>query len=171
MARFVLTDDIGAAELVAFSRAYDKINLKLREDSPALVIVEIEPDGDEGVRVTVEELVLYEDAKDLPKILALEVNLAAVSPDVFSTLDDLLQVQEGVQNIPIRVRVVSADGYEDWELAQRATLETLERLKTTCAWLKVGLGIDGDKVLAKYASAPKPWEQRGGAGQGQRSLN
>ena len=171
MARFVLTDDVGAAELVAFSRAYDKINLKLQEDSPALVIVEIEPDGDEGVRATVEELVLYEDAKDLPKILALEVNLSAVNPDVFSQLDDLLQVQEGVQNIPIRVRVVSADGYEDWELTQRATFETLERLKITCAWLKVGLGIDGEKVLAKFAPAPKPWEQRGGSSQGQRSVN
>ena len=98
--------------------------------------------------------------------------MATVSPDVFSQLDDLLQVQEGVQNIPIRVRVVSSDGYEDWELTQRATLETLERLKITCAWLKVGLGIDGDKVLAKYAPAPKPWEQRGSnSSQGQRSLN
>jgi DNA polymerase-3 subunit alpha len=170
MARFILTDDAGAAEMVAFSRAYDKINLKLREDAPALVIVELEPDGEEGVRATVEDLVPYEEAKEMPRILALEVDLDNATPEAFSQLDHVLQIQDGVPNIPIRVRVTSIDGFEDWELDSRATASTLERLHLECPWLKVGLGIDGDKVLAKFAPAPKPWE-RGGAGQGQRTLN
>jgi DNA polymerase III subunit alpha len=158
MARFILTDDAGAAELVAFSRAYDKINEKLIEDSPALVVVEIEPDGEEGVRVTVEELLPYSEAKDMPKTLALEMNLNALEPSMLSHLDEMLQMQEGIANIPIHLRLLGDDAFEIWELTHKASDATLQRLKLECPWLKVGMGISGEAVLAKTMPAKKSWE-------------
>ncbi len=158
MARFILTDDAGAAELVAFSRAYDKISEKLIEDSPALVVVEIEPDGEEGVRVTVEELLPYSEAKDMPKTLALEMNLNMLEPTMLSHLDEMLQMQDGIANIPIHLRLIGDDAFEIWELTHKATDATLQRLKLECPWLKVGMGISGEAVLAKTMPAKKPWE-------------
>jgi DNA polymerase III subunit alpha len=158
MARFILTDDAGAAELVAFSRAYDKINDKLIEDSPALVVVEIEPDGEEGVRVTVEELLPYEEAKNMPKTLALEMDLNHLEPSNLVHLDEMLQLQDGIANIPIHLRLIGNDAFEIWELTHKASDATLKRLKLECPWLKVGMGISGEAVLAKTAPAKKPWE-------------
>ena len=160
MARFNLTDDTSTIELVAFSRAYDKINLKLSEDAPALVIVEVEPDG-EGVRVTAEDVVLYEDAKGMPKVMYAVVNLDEVQPAQLEHLDAILQEQEGTPNIPIRLRVTGSGGYEVWELAHRATPQTPELLSRECPWLRSSLAINGDAVLAKLASQPKPWERQG----------
>ncbi len=158
MARFILTDDAGAAELVAFSRAYDKISDKLIEDSPALVVVEIEPDGEEGVRVTVEELLPYTEAKEMPKTLALEMNLDSLEPTMLAHLDEMLQMQEGIANIPIHLRLIGENAFEIWELTHKASDATLQRLKLECPWLKVGMGISGEAVLAKTMPPKKPWE-------------
>ncbi|MEY4530994.1 MAG: hypothetical protein RLZZ156_1715 [Deinococcota bacterium] len=160
MARFILTDDAGAAELVAFSRAYDKINDKLIEDSPALVVVEIEPDGEEGVRVTVEELLPYEEAKTMPKTLALELNLNSLEPKNLAHLDEMLQLQDGIANIPIHLRLIGDSAFEIWELTHKASDATLQRLKLECPWLKVGMGISGEAVLAKTAPAKKAWQDK-----------
>ncbi len=158
MARFILTDDAGAAELVAFSRAYDKINDKLIEDSPALVVVEIEPDGEDGVRVTVEELLHYSEAKEMPKTLALEMNLDSLEPSMLAHLDEMLQMQDGIANIPIHLRLLGNDAFEIWELTHKASDATLQRLKLECPWLKVGMGISGEAVLAKTMPPKKVWE-------------
>lgn len=159
MARFILTDDTSSLELVAFSRAYDKINTKLSEDAPALVVVEVEPDG-EGVRVTAEDVVLYEDAKTMPKVMYAELNLSEVQPAQLDHLDAILQEQEGTPNIPIRLRVLGPGGYELWDLDARATPTTPELLRHECPWLRSSLAINGDAVLAKLAPQAKPWENR-----------
>ncbi len=159
MARFILTDDSASVELVAFSRAYEKINAKLSEDAPALVVVEVEPDG-EGVRVTAEDVVLYEEAKAMPKVLYAELNLEEVDPAQLEHLDAILQEQEGTTNIPIRLRVFGPGGYELWDLDARATPTTPELLERECPWLKSSLAINGDAVLAKLAPQQKPWEAR-----------
>ncbi len=161
MARLILTDDAGAAELVAFSRAYDRINEKLREDAPALIVVEIEPDGEDGVRVTVEELLTFEEANQMPKTLALELKLDQLEPAQLAHLDEMLQVQDGTANLPIYMRVLGDDAFEVWELQHKATAQTLERLRKECPWLKVGIGINGESVLAKTAPQRKPWENKG----------
>ena len=159
MARFILTDDTSSLELVAFSRAYEKINAKLSEDAPALVVVEVEPDG-EGVRVTAEDVVLYEDAKGMPKVMYAELNLEDVQPAQLDHLDAILQEQEGTPNIPIRLRVFGPGGYELWDLDARATPSTPELLERECPWLRSSLSINGDAVLAKLAPQQKPWENR-----------
>jgi DNA polymerase III subunit alpha len=164
MAKFVLTDDAGAVELVAFSRAYEKINDKLLEDAPALVVVEIEPDGEEGVRVTVEDVMHYSEAKEMPKTLALEVDLNSINPDNLERLDEIMQMQDGIANIPIHLKLLGESAFEIWELTHKATNATLERLKLEFPWLKVGMGISGEAVLAKTAPAKKPWEGKREAG-------
>ncbi len=159
MVRFNLTDDTSTIELVAFSRAYDRINPKLSEDAPALVVVEIEPDG-EGVRVTAEDVVLYEDARKMPQVMYATINLDEVQPAQLEHLDAILQQQEGTPNIPIRFRVTGFGHYEVWELTHRATPQTPELLSRECPWLRSSLAINGDAVLAKLASQPKPWERQ-----------
>jgi DNA polymerase III subunit alpha len=158
MAKFVLTDDVGAVELVAFSRAYERINDKLLEDMPALVVVEIEPNGEEGVRVTVEDVMHYDQAKDMPKTLALEMDLNSIDPNSLERLDEIMQMQDGIANIPIHLKLLGEHAFEIWELKHRATNATLERLRLECPWLKVGMGISGEAVLAKTAPQKKPWE-------------
>jgi DNA polymerase III subunit alpha len=158
MAKFVLTDDVGAVELVAFSRAYEKINEKLLEDTPALVVVEIEPNGEEGVRVTVEDVMHYFEAKEMPKTLALEMDLTSLDPSKLERLDEVMQMQDGIANIPIHLKLLGDNAFEIWELKHRATHATLEKLRLEFPWLKVGMGISGEAVLAKTAPAKKPWE-------------
>jgi DNA polymerase III subunit alpha len=159
MARVNLTDNVGSLELVAFSRAYEKINTKLVEDMPALVVVEVEPDG-EGIRVSIEDVLTFDEARAMPKILSLELDLEEVGESQLEQLDEILQNQEGVPNTPIRVRVRSDAGYEVWELEVKATPSTPETLKLECPWLQPKLGINGDAVLAKYERAAKPWEKK-----------
>jgi DNA polymerase III subunit alpha len=159
MARFILTDDTSSVELVAFSRAYEKINLKLGQDVPALVIVEVEPDG-ETVRVTAEEVITYDEARDMPKVLFADLDLDDVEGAGIEHLDALLQEQEGVTSVPIRLRVHSQGAYELWELKARATVDMPEILARECPWLRSSLAINGEAVLSKFAPQPKAWEQR-----------
>jgi DNA polymerase III subunit alpha len=159
MARFILTDDTSSVELVAFSRAYEKINLKLGQDVPALVIVEVEPDG-ETVRVTAEEVITYDETRDMPKVLFAELDLDDVASEGIEHLDAILQEQEGVTSVPIRLRVHSQGAYELWELKARATTDMPEILARECPWLRSSLAINGEAVLSKFAPQPKAWEQR-----------
>ena len=164
MARVNFTDDVGSIELVAFSRAYEKINTKLIEDMPALVVVEVEPDG-EGIRVSIEDVLTYDEARVMPKILSLEMDLEEVGERELEQLDELLQNQEGIANTPIRVRVRGEAGYEIWELEIKATPATSQALKLECPWLRSSLGINGDAVLAKYERQAKPWEKKATGGE------
>jgi DNA polymerase III subunit alpha len=164
MARVNLTDDVGSLELVAFSRAYEKINTKLVEDMPALVVVEVEPDG-EGIRVSIEDVLTFDEARAMPKILSLELDLEEVGETQLEKLDEILQNQDGIPNTPIRVRVRSEVGYEIWELEVKATPNTSETLRLECPWLQPKLGINGDAVLAKYERAAKPWEKKAQGGE------
>ena len=159
MARFILTDDTSSVELVAFSRAYEKINLKLGQDVPALVIVEVEPDG-ETVRVTAEEVITYDETRDMPKVLFAELDLDDVASEGIEHLDAILQEQNGVTSVPIRLRVHSQGAYELWELKARATTDMPEILARECPWLRSSLAINGEAVLSKFAPQPKAWEQR-----------
>ena len=159
MARFILTDDTSSVELVAFSRAYEKINLKLGEDVPALVIVEVEPDG-ETVRVTAEEVIPYDETRDMPKVLFAELDLDDVASEGIEHLDAILQEQDGVTSVPIRLRVHSQGAYELWELKARATTDMPEILARECPWLRSSLAINGEAVLSKFAPQPKAWEQK-----------
>jgi DNA polymerase III subunit alpha len=164
MARVNLTDDVGSLELVAFSRAYEKINTKLVEGMLALVVIEVEPDG-EGIRVSIEDVLTFDEARAMPKILSLELDLEEVGETQLEKLDEILQNQEGVPNTPIRVWVRSDAGYEVWELEVKATPSTPETLKLECPWLQPKLGINGDAVLAKYERAAKPWEKKAQGGE------
>ena len=164
MARVNFTDDVGSLELVAFSRAYEKINTKLIEDMPALVVVEVEPDG-EGIRVSIEDVLTFDEARTMPKILSLELDLEEVGERELEQLDEILQNQEGVPNTPIRVRVRGEAGYEVWELEIKATPATSQALKLECPWLRSSLGINGDAVLAKYERQAKPWEKKAQGGE------
>jgi DNA polymerase III subunit alpha len=160
MARFNLTDDRGGIELVAFSRAYDKINDKLGEDIPALVVVEIEPDG-ETLRVLAEEVVTYDEAREVSRVMYGEINLDEVNQADLEHFDEVLHSQAGVQNLPIRLHLRTATSYELVELDTRVNQSVLAQLQQACPWLRPRLAINGEAVLAKFVREPKPWERKG----------
>ncbi|HEX2864158.1 MAG TPA: DNA polymerase III subunit alpha, partial [Deinococcales bacterium] len=159
MARFNLTDDRGTVELVAFSRAYDRVNEKLAEDAPALCIVEVEPDG-ENLRVTVEEVITYEEAQALPSVLYADVDLDEATPERLDHLDELLNHQDGVRNMPLRLRLNDGASYEVWDLDAKGDMTLEETLRRECPWLSARRGVNGEALLAKYAPKPRPWENR-----------
>ena len=163
MARFDLTDDRGTVELVAFGRAYERVNEKLAEDTPALCIVEIEPDG-ENMRVTVEEVISYEEAQNLPSILYADLNLEDASEANLLHLDDVLSRQDGVRNAPLRLRVQDASSFEVWDLDAKADMTLEETLKRECPWLTARKGINGEALLARYSPRARPWENKHAAG-------
>jgi hypothetical protein len=58
------------------------------------------------------------------------------------------------------LRLLGNDAFEIWELTHKASDATLQRLKLECPWLKVGMGISGEAVLAKTAPPKKSWQDK-----------
>jgi len=110
MAKFQLTDETGALEVVAFGRAYERVSPRLKEDTPVAVVANVEPDADgESLRVVAEDLFLWEELEGLPKILELELSLDALEDDRILDLRSALDAYPGT--LPLRLKVTDPRGW------------------------------------------------------------
>jgi len=107
MARFVLSDETGALEAVAFGRAYDQVSPRLKEDTPVLVLAEVERE-EGGVRVLAQAVWTYEELEQAPRALEVEVEASLLDDRGVAHLKSLLDEHAGT--LPLYVRVQGAFG-------------------------------------------------------------
>jgi DNA polymerase III subunit alpha len=101
MARFTLSDEIGALEVVAFGRAYEGVSPKLKEDTPLLVLAEVEK-GEE-LRVLAQAVWTLEEVLEAPRALEVEVDHALLDEKRVAHLKSLLDEHPG--SLPLYLRV------------------------------------------------------------------
>ena len=164
MARFNLADESATIELVAFSRAYDRVQEKLVADTPALVIVEIESE-EGGMRVIAEEVVTAEQLSDVPKVMYVNIDLDSASEDALSEFQSRLDEHAG--SMPTYFRFQSGEHYLVYQL-ERATgsSEAIRMIGQTFAWAEAYLAYDQATILSRFAPKPPAWQQRQQAGRG-----
>ncbi|NHK39661.1 DNA polymerase III subunit alpha [Thermus thermophilus] len=107
MVRFVLSDETGALEAVAFGRAYDQVSPRLKEDTPVLVLAEVERE-EGGVRVLAQAVWTYEELEQAPRALEVEVEASLLDDRGVAHLKSLLDEHAGT--LPLYVRVQGAFG-------------------------------------------------------------
>ncbi|MBB6100116.1 DNA polymerase-3 subunit alpha [Deinobacterium chartae] len=160
MARFILADESGQIELVAFSRAYERIHEKLIVDSPALVIVELETE-EGSLRAIAEEVVPVEALEEVPKVVWTRIDLDAASRESLLELRSLMDEHAG--NLPLRLRVEGSGGYADLEVSGFGTsYEAIRIINSTFSWAHASLAYDNATILARFAPKPRFMGQRGG---------
>ena len=113
MARFNLADESATIELVGFSRAYERIQDKLINDTPALVIVEIESE-EGGLRVVAEEVVTAEQLSDVPKVMYVDIDLEQTSPDALGEFQSVLDEHAG--SMPTFLRMEGGEQFVVYQL-------------------------------------------------------
>jgi len=101
MARFTLSDETGALEVVVFGRAYEGVSPKLKEDIPLLVLAEVEK-GEE-LRVLAQAVWTIEEVLEAPKALEVEVDHALLDEKGVAQLKSLLDEHPG--SLPVYLRV------------------------------------------------------------------
>jgi DNA polymerase-3 subunit alpha len=101
MARFTLSDETGALEVVVFGRAYEGVSPKLKEDIPLLVLVEVEK-GEE-LRVLAQAVWTLEEVLEAPRALEVEVDHALLDEKGVARLKSLLDEHPG--SLPVYLRV------------------------------------------------------------------
>jgi DNA polymerase-3 subunit alpha len=101
MARFTLSDETGALEVVVFGRAYEGVSPKLKEDIPLLVLAEVEK-GEE-LRVLAQAVWTLEEVLEAPKALEVEVDHALLDEKGVAQLKSLLDEHPG--SLPVYLRV------------------------------------------------------------------
>jgi DNA polymerase-3 subunit alpha len=101
MARFTLSDETGALEVVAFGRAYEGVSPKLKEDTPLLVLAEVEK-GEE-LRVLAQAVWTLEEVLEAPRALEVEVDHALLDEKGVAHLKSLLDEHPG--SLPLYLRV------------------------------------------------------------------
>ena len=158
MARFELADESGSREVVAFSRRYDEIAHLLEEDKPAVLVAEVSEDG-EATRLVAERLIRWDlrgqgdEANTAPEVAVLRFDLDRVAQLQLLELRSLLDDLSG--RTPVRLEVKSEDGrYLYQPDGVRVDAHLLDELRSACPWLRVGLTIDRQALLAKKASRP-----------------
>ncbi|GGR02518.1 DNA polymerase III subunit alpha [Deinococcus ruber] len=164
MARFNLADESATIELVAFSRAYDRIQEKLVNDAPALVIVEIESE-EGGMRVIAEEVVTAEQLSDVPKVMYVNIDLDSASEDALSEFQSRLDEHAG--SMPTYFRFQSGEHYLVYQLERpTGSSEAIRMIGQTFAWAQAYLAYDQATILSRFAPKPPAWQQRQQAGRG-----
>ena len=101
MARFTLSDETGALEVVVFGRAYEGVSPKLKEDIPLLVLAEVEK-GEE-LRVLAQAVWTLEEVLEAPRALEVEVDHALLDEKGVARLKSLLDEHPG--SLPVYLRV------------------------------------------------------------------
>ncbi|MCH1927430.1 hypothetical protein L6232_21760, partial [Shewanella sp. C31] len=89
MARFTLSDETGALEAVVFGRAYEGVSPKLKEDTPLLVLAEVERE-EGGLRVLAQGAWTHEEVAEASKALEVEVDHALLDEKGVALLKSLL---------------------------------------------------------------------------------
>ncbi|AZI42895.1 DNA polymerase III subunit alpha [Deinococcus psychrotolerans] len=164
MARFNLADESATIELVGFSRAYDRIQDKLVNDTPALVIVEIESE-EGGLRVVAEEVVTAEQLTDVPKVMYVDIDLEQTSPDALSEFQSVLDEHAG--SMPTFLRMEGGEEFVVYQLERPVgSSDAIRALNSTFAWSKSYLAYDQATILSRFAPKPPAWANRQGGGKG-----
>lgn len=162
MARFILADESGQTELVAFSRAYDRIQEKLINDTPALIIVELESE-DGGLRAIAEEVVSIEQLADLPKVMYVTIDLETASPDAVSEFQSVLDEHAG--SMPTYLRLETPEQFVIYQLDHgMGSPEAMKVLNQTFPWAKAHLAYDQQTILGRFAPKPPAWMNKQGGG-------
>lgn len=162
MARFILADESGQTELVAFSRAYDRIQDKLVNDTPALVIVELESE-DGGLRAIAEEVVSIEQLGEVPKVMYVTIDLETASPDAIGEFQSLLDEHAG--SMPTYLRLETPEQFVIYQLDHgMGSPEAIRVLNHTFPWANAHLAYDQQTILGRFAPKPPAWmnKQNGG---------
>ncbi|TBH20479.1 DNA polymerase III subunit alpha [Thermus thermamylovorans] len=103
MARFTLSDETGALEVVVFGRAYEGVSPKLKEDTPLLVLAEVERE-EGGLRVMAQAAWTHEEVAEAPKALEVEVDHALLDERGIALLKSLLDEHPGTLPLYLRVQ-------------------------------------------------------------------
>ncbi|AKH16955.1 DNA polymerase III subunit alpha [Deinococcus soli (ex Cha et al. 2016)] len=162
MARFILADESGQTELVAFSRAYDRIQDKLINDTPALVIVELESE-DGGLRAIAEEVVSVEQLGEVPKVMYVTIDLEHATPDALGEFQSLLDEHAG--SMPTYLRLETPEQFVLYQLDHgMGSSEAIRVLNHTFPWADAYLAYDQQTILGRFAPKPPAWmnKQNGG---------
>ncbi len=160
MARFDLADESGSVELVAFNRRYEQIAAQLEEDKPAIVVVELSPDG-EGMKVVVERLIRWDlsaagvladenggNAGSVPEIARLSFEAEAVDKTRLLELRSALDEHSGA--LPLQLELRAATGSVLYRAdGVRVASQRLGRLSEEFPWVKVSRTVDRDALLAQ----------------------
>ena len=162
MARFNLADESATIELVGFSRAYDRIQDKLVNDTPALVIVEIESE-EGGLRVVAEEVVTAEQLTDVPKVMYVDIDLEQTSPDALGEFQSVLDEHAG--SMPTFLRMEGGEEFVVYQLERPVgSSDAIRALNSTFPWSNSYLAYDQATILSRFAPKPPAWANRQGKG-------
>ncbi|WP_114313067.1 DNA polymerase III subunit alpha [Thermus caldifontis] len=128
MARFTLSDETGALEVVAFGRAYEGVSPKLKEDTPLLVLAEVERE-EGGLRVIAQAAWTHEEVAEAPRALEVEVDHALLDEGGVTLLKSILDEHPGP--LPLYLRVQGPFGEAILSLREarvgEGVLEALEK--------------------------------------------
>ncbi|MBZ9713888.1 DNA polymerase III subunit alpha [Deinococcus multiflagellatus] len=162
MARFILADESGQTELVAFSRAYERIQDKLVNDTPALVIVELESE-DGGLRAIAEEVVSVEQLADVPKVMYVTIDLENATPDAVGEFQSVLDEHAG--SMPTYLRLETPEQFVLYQLDHgMGSPEAIRVLNQTFPWAEAYLAYDQQTILGRFAPKPPAWMNRQNGG-------
>ncbi|GGO34806.1 DNA polymerase III subunit alpha [Deinococcus humi] len=162
MARFILADESGQTELVAFARAYDRIQEKLINDTPALVIVELESE-DGGLRAIAEELVSIEQLGEVPKVMYVNIDLETASPDAVGEFQSVLDEHAG--SMPTYLRLQTPEQFVVYQLDHgMGSPDAIRVLNQTFPWMQAYLAYDQQTILGRFAPKPPAWMNKGNGG-------
>lgn len=162
MCKFMLGDETGAVEVVAFGRSYDKVSPRVREDAPVLLVAEVEPDGEgETLRVVAQDVYPYNELEGLPKVMELELDLALLDDEKINELGSLFDEYTG--SVPVHLKIQGSDCWALIEVRPRVDENARDAL-AGLDWVRAKLIPDRDALLAAAAAPARG--QNGGDPQG-----
>ncbi|HEU4742532.1 MAG TPA: DNA polymerase III subunit alpha [Meiothermus sp.] len=162
MCKFMLGDETGAVEVVAFGRSYDKVSPRVREDAPVLLVAEVEPDGEgETLRVLAQDVYPYNELEGLPKVMELELDLALLDDEKINELGSLFDEYTG--SVPVHLKIQGSDCWALLEVRPRVD-ENAKDVFAGLDWVRAKLIPDRDALLAAAAAPARG--QNGGEPQG-----
>lgn len=148
MARFNIADMSGSREIVAFSRTYERIAHLLADDVPVILVVDVSPDSDGGIRVVADRLIRWDHEQDLPEVAIFEFNLQSVSEQMI--LDLRSYIDEVCDNpmTPLQLRVRNGAGIYHIETdGLRVDKHKLPEIEGYCPWLKSTVTFNRESLL------------------------
>ncbi len=164
MARFELADASSSREILAFSRIYEEISPKLAEDVPAVIVVEISPDGESGLRFVLDKLIRWDAEENLPEIAVIEFPINEASNENLTRLRS--KIDEHLGTTPLQLKVRSAEGFHLIKTSDVLLNKThLKDLEKTFPWLKSSLILDKNILLKPKASHFKSKDHKRNASQ------
>jgi DNA polymerase-3 subunit alpha len=154
MAKFNLADASGTIELVAFGRSYGRLQDKLQEDHPVVVIAEVDR-SEGGLRVVAEEILTAGDLGQFSQVVHIAIDLDQVSAESLVDLSSYLDERSGQGGppAPVQLHVASEEGYAVLETERlRISPQAVEDLNRHFSWLEASLGYDAEALLRRAES-------------------